>query len=273
MKLQNLKMSHLLTAILSTMALAVSVSPAPAEEAVQPDWVKQYEAQLSREDDVEGRTGLTQKIDEAMVKVMREVAKGNEMLPAHDESGMFNRVSMMQQMDRSYFLGPASANETVTAGGHCPAGVPVKAYDISAINVEITLNQWLDFHPGYMYVLTENIQKVRDEEKKNAEEVGIQVYSRPMLPWISENKTALSSILVLINQPNQRFYVHCYLGQHRANLVRRMAGFGSSPGEAGRTSRSTKCVCTRRSAKNRRAARVSLRPKPSVPSATYLRGT
>jgi len=70
-----------------------------------------------------------------------------------------------------------------------------------------------------------------EEEKKNAEDVGIQFYSRPMLPWISENKAALNSILVLI-KTHQRFYVHCYLGQHRANLVRRMAGFGSSPGEA-----------------------------------------
>jgi FtsP/CotA-like multicopper oxidase with cupredoxin domain len=45
----------------------------------------------------------------------------------------------------------------------------VKAYDVSAINVEITLNQWLDYHPGYMYVLTENIEKVRQEEKANQE--------------------------------------------------------------------------------------------------------
>jgi protein tyrosine phosphatase (PTP) superfamily phosphohydrolase (DUF442 family) len=72
-----------------------------------------------------------------------------------------------------------------------------------------------------------------EEEKKNGQEVGIQVYSRPMLPWISENKAALSSIRALIQQPNQRFYVHCYLGQHRANLVRRMAGYGSSADLAG----------------------------------------
>src|SRR5690606_27897064 len=38
----------------------------------------------------------------------------------------------------------------------------------SAINVEITLNQWLDYYPGYMYVLTENIEKVRKEEANNA---------------------------------------------------------------------------------------------------------
>ena len=28
---------------------------------------------------------------------------------------------------------------------------------------------WLDFYPGYMYVLTENIEKVREEETKNRE--------------------------------------------------------------------------------------------------------
>ncbi|MFM7841314.1 MAG: multicopper oxidase domain-containing protein, partial [Nitrospira sp.] len=46
---------------------------------------------------------------------------------------------------------------------------PVKTYDISAINVEITLNQWLDFYPGYMYALTENLDKIRAEETKNKE--------------------------------------------------------------------------------------------------------
>jgi len=34
--------------------------------------------------------------------------------------------------------------------------------------VEITLNQWGDYFPGYMYVLTKDIPKVRAEEKKNA---------------------------------------------------------------------------------------------------------
>jgi len=61
----------------------------------------------------------------------------------------------------------AAQGETVSAGGACPARIPLKAYDISAINVEITMNQYLDFFPGYMYVLTENIDKVRAEEKKN----------------------------------------------------------------------------------------------------------
>ena len=66
------------------------------------------------------------------------------------------------------------------------------------------------------------------EERGNGEALGIKVYSFPMLPWISENKTALTSIRTLLQQSDQRYYVHCYLGQHRANLVRRMAGFGTS---------------------------------------------
>ena len=57
----------------------------------------------------------------------------------------------------------------LTGGGKCPATAPVKQYNVSAINVEITLNQWLDFYPGYMYMLDENLDKVRAEETKNKE--------------------------------------------------------------------------------------------------------
>ena len=57
----------------------------------------------------------------------------------------------------------------MTGGGKCPATAPVKQYNVSTINVEITLNQWLDFYPGYMYVLEENLDKVRAEENKNKE--------------------------------------------------------------------------------------------------------
>jgi Multicopper oxidase len=146
--------------------LQVASSGMPAA----PDWKAKLKEQLAREDSQEGRAGHADQVEAAMQKLMDEIANGSghHAGPA-SASGPFKDMATMQQMDRSYFLGPASADETVTTGGHCPAGAPVKAYDISAINVEITLNQWLDFHPGYMYVLTENIQKVRDEEKRNAE--------------------------------------------------------------------------------------------------------
>ena len=55
----------------------------------------------------------------------------------------------------------------VTQGARCPAQAPVRAYDITTINVEITVNRFGDFYPGFMYVLTENVAGVRAEEAKN----------------------------------------------------------------------------------------------------------
>ena len=58
----------------------------------------------------------------------------------------------------------AAQTETVTAGVQGPADAPVREYNISAINAYITLNQYQDFFPGYMFVLTEDVEKVRAEE-------------------------------------------------------------------------------------------------------------
>src|SRR6185503_2408573 len=55
----------------------------------------------------------------------------------------------------------------VSQGVRCPAQAPVRAYDISAINVEITVNRFGDFYPGFMYVLTGNVAGIRAEEEKN----------------------------------------------------------------------------------------------------------
>ncbi|MBI4471193.1 MAG: DUF3347 domain-containing protein, partial [Acidobacteria bacterium] len=63
----------------------------------------------------------------------------------------------------------ANEGETVAPGLQAPKDAPVRTYNISAIEVEITLNQYHDFYPGYMFVLTENIKKVRDEEARNEE--------------------------------------------------------------------------------------------------------
>ena len=80
-----------------------------------------------------------------------------------DNTGAFNTMSMMHQYGagkENALLMSNSGGEPVSGtGGLCPKTAPVKHYDISAINVEITLNQWLDYYPGYMYVLTENIEK------------------------------------------------------------------------------------------------------------------
>ena len=57
--------------------------------------------------------------------------------------------------------------EAVSTGGFCPASAPVKSFDVSAINAEITINRFMEFYPGYLYVLTEDMDKVRAEEAKN----------------------------------------------------------------------------------------------------------
>ena len=57
----------------------------------------------------------------------------------------------------------------VVSGQRCQANAPVKEYHVSAINIEITLSRFLDYFPGYMYVLTENVEKARAEETANKE--------------------------------------------------------------------------------------------------------
>jgi len=55
----------------------------------------------------------------------------------------------------------------VNNGQRCPANAPTKEYHVSAINIEITLSRFLDYFPGYMYVLTEHVEKARGEEAAN----------------------------------------------------------------------------------------------------------
>ena len=58
----------------------------------------------------------------------------------------------------------------MTQGGRCPPGAPVREYRVAAINVEMTLNRFLDHDPkGRMYVLEEELERVRQEEARNRE--------------------------------------------------------------------------------------------------------
>ena len=49
----------------------------------------------------------------------------------------------------------------VTQGARCPAQDPVRAFDITTINVELTVNRVGAVYHGYMYVLTENVAVLR----------------------------------------------------------------------------------------------------------------
>lgn len=66
-------------------------------------------------------------------------------------------------------LGPHNVTSFVSQT--CPAGTTVKAYDVVALRVDITLNRWGDHDPeGYMYALAESVPAIREQEAKGADE-------------------------------------------------------------------------------------------------------
>ena len=86
--------------------------------------------------------------------------KLEKVLPAQTPTG--------HQGSEGLTLGSNSGRETVYAGGLCDPSAPVREYDVLAISVEITLNRFLDYDPvGRMYVLKEELKRVRMEEAQN----------------------------------------------------------------------------------------------------------
>ena len=136
-----------------------------------PGWAEKLKGQTIVEDSMEGRAERAALVEQQHQRMMQQMEK--EMDHKGAETGAFNGMSMIHQYGGGPGNGLLSSNigvEPVSMnGGKCPKTAAVRNYDISAINVEITLNQWLDYYPGYMYTLTENIEKVREEEAKNAE--------------------------------------------------------------------------------------------------------
>ncbi len=138
-------------------------------------WQEALVGQTKVEEAIEGRAGRSEQVELQHHRLMDRMQNQMQQdAAAQQTSGGYNNMSMMHQymgQDGSSFLlaSDFSVEPVAGTGGRCPAGVPVKQYDVSMIAVEITLNQWLDFYPGYMYVLTESIDKVRAEEKRNAE--------------------------------------------------------------------------------------------------------
>src|SRR5579884_539001 len=136
-------------------------------------WSERLKGQTIVEDTMEGRPERSAMVERQHQRIMEQMERDAQ---AQRTDGFYNTMSMMHQYGaggQDILLMSRTGDEPVTGfGGRCPASAPVKRYDISAINVEITLNMWLDYYPGYMYVLTENIDKVREEEAKNREARG-----------------------------------------------------------------------------------------------------
>jgi hypothetical protein len=135
----------------------------------RPAWLDKLENQLNHEDVMSGLEGNQEKLDKTFMSLMDRLQdKLKEHAAPASSGGGFHDSWSAHQLQQSYLLGPSEASNKVFKGAHCPSGAPVKSYDISAINVEVTLNQWGDYYPGYMYVLTKNIDQVRKDEARNA---------------------------------------------------------------------------------------------------------
>jgi len=135
----------------------------------KPAWLEKLENQVDHEELMGGMEGRQDKMDQTFMKVMDQLkSKLKEHASPASAGGGFHDSWAGHQLGQSYLLGPTEAASKVYRGAHCPSNAPVKKYEVAAINVEITLNQWGDYYPGYMYVLTKDIDKVRAEEEKNA---------------------------------------------------------------------------------------------------------
>ncbi|MCS6265168.1 MAG: multicopper oxidase domain-containing protein [Nitrospira sp.] len=179
---------YVLGAMLPTVCIGAfhvaSAEPTDLHAAAhnQPAWAEQLKGQTIVEDAKEGHVERTAMMERQHQRIMEKI---NEQM-VHDAEvqrtgGQYNNINMMHQYGAGnqdlLLMSNPSAEPVSMGGGRCPANAPVRTYDVSAINVEITLNMWLDFYPGYMYVLTENIDKVRAEETKNKDARDVEGYN------------------------------------------------------------------------------------------------
>src|SRR5262245_10259779 len=100
---------------------------------------------------------LQDKMSKAIEQIEREVKT----------KGLFQGAGAHAMQQGVLLVAEDQDKVQVTQGARCPTQAPVRTYDISAINVEITVNRFGDFYPGFMYVLTKDVAGVREEEKKN----------------------------------------------------------------------------------------------------------
>ena len=81
------------------------------------------------------------------------------------EKGLSSHVG---DPNEGFVLRSKVGQESVRQGKTCSPGSPVREYSVATINVEITLNRFLDHDLlGCMYVLDEDLARVRREEAQN----------------------------------------------------------------------------------------------------------
>jgi len=75
------------------------------------------------------------------------------------------------------------------------------------------------------------------EEKVLAKKYNLTVIEAPMLPWVSNNSESLKRIESIARSSKGKYYIHCYLGKDRVNLVKKyIIGIVGSSAVIGETS-------------------------------------
>jgi len=73
------------------------------------------------------------------------------------------------EASEGFVLVAAADHITTQPAARCDPAVPVRSYLLAAISVDISVNRYLDHDPeGRMYVLEDELPRVRDEEARNA---------------------------------------------------------------------------------------------------------
>jgi hypothetical protein len=102
-------------------------------------------------------------------RMMEEVKRQQEFI---GQKGGYSTGANSHMLQQGVLLVAEDPTKVVVSNGQrCPANAPMKEYHVSAISIEITLNRFLDYFPGYMYVLKENVEKARGEEAANRKRV------------------------------------------------------------------------------------------------------
>jgi hypothetical protein len=98
-------------------------------------------------------------------RMMEEVRRQQEFI---GQKGGYSTGANSHMLQQGVLLVAEDPTKVVVSNGQrCPVNAPMKEYHVSAISIEITLSRFLDYFPGYMYVLTENVEKARGEEAAN----------------------------------------------------------------------------------------------------------
>src|SRR5512147_103266 len=121
---------------------------AHAAPVAMPGWAQQLKGQTVVENAIEGRAENPQKMEMQHHRLMEKLGQqAQKDAQVQHTSGAFNGMSMMHQymgQDGSSFLlmtDSSKGEPVLSTGGRCPANSPVKKYDVSMINIEITLNR------------------------------------------------------------------------------------------------------------------------------------